>query len=250
MTSVRIRSVLFNLAFFGGSTLLALLMLPLLPLPANAVRRAGRFWSRATDRALAATVGARLEIRGTPPAGGVIIAAKHQSAWETIAFARLLASPCYVLKRELSWIPLFGWYLIKTRQIIIDRRAGASALRRVIRQAERALAAGRQVVVFPEGTRLPPGTRRPYQPGIAGLYQQTGRAVVPVALTTGLLWPRNGFVKRPGRAVLEFLPPIPPGLDRQTFLARLEQAIETHSERLLHETAAPVSAPDRRTDAA
>lgn len=228
-----VRSLLFNIAFYVGTAIFAIALIPALIMPANVTRFGGRLWSKTTNLFMRIFAGTSIEIQGDVPSGGVIIAAKHQSAWETIIFAGLLRSPCYVLKYELGRIPLFGSYLVKTGQIIIDRKAGANALRSVIRHAGLALDEGRQVIVFPEGTRVPPGAKRPYQPGIAGLYQKTSRPVVPVALNTGCFWPRNGFFKRPGKAILKFLPAIEPGLDRKAFMEKLEQAIESETDQLL-----------------
>jgi 1-acyl-sn-glycerol-3-phosphate acyltransferase len=134
--------------------------------------------------------------------------------------------PAFVLKRELLSIPLFGWYLRKVGMIAVDRAAGASALRNMARQASEAFAEGRSILIFPEGTRVPPGESRPYHPGVAALYTQLKVPVVPVALNSGLFWGRRSFVKRPGTVTVQFLPPIPPGLDRKAFMRELESRIE------------------------
>ena len=159
--------------------------------------------------------------------GPAILAAKHQSAWDTIVFYRVLdADPVYVLKRELTWIPILGWYLRRVGMVAVDRKGGAAALRRMTATAHAALAEGRRIVIFPEGTRTAPGARRPYHPGVAALYAATDVPVVPVALDSGRYWPRRGFLKRPGTITLRILPPLPPGLARKAFVAELEHRIE------------------------
>ena len=133
------------------------------------------------------------------------------------------------------FIPFYGWFARKAGMIVVDRRAGANALKRLVRDGKAALAEGRQILIFPEGTRTAPGTRLPYQPGVVALYSQLDAPVVPVALNSGLVWPRRRFAKFPGTITLEFQPPIPPGLARKDFTARLEQAIEGASDRLVAE---------------
>lgn len=229
-----LRSLLFNIAFFVWSTAFHLLCLPLLALPKEATFRAGRFWVRSSLWLLALLCGLRHRIGGREnlPQGPCIIAAKHQSAWDTLIFSQFLEMPSYVIKRELVWLPLFGWYLSKLGVIAVDRSGGAKALRSLITQAQALAAAGRPIVIYPEGSRTAPGQRRPYQPGIAALYRQLGLPVVPVALNSGLFWGRRSFRKQPGCISLEILPPIPPGLDRKVFLEELESRIEGESARL------------------
>ena len=229
-----LRSLLFNIVFFIWSTGFHLLCLPLLAAPKVATFQAGRFWVRVSLWLLALICGLRHRIDGREnlPQGPCIIAAKHQSAWDTLIFSQFLEMPSYVIKRELIWFPLFGWYLYKLGVIAVDRAGGAKALRALISQAQALAAAGRPIVIYPEGTRTAPGQNRPYQPGIAALYRQLDLPVVPVALNSGLFWGRRSFLKRPGCIRLEILPPIPPGLDRKTFLKELESRIEGASTRL------------------
>jgi len=172
----------------------------------------------------------------------VLIAAKHQSAWDTIIFSILLWDHCFVLKQELTRIPLFGWYLTRAGLIPVDRSGGAAALKKMVADARRAAEAGRPIVIFPEGTRVAPDAHRPYHPGVAALYSQLEVPVVPCALNSGLFWGRRSFAKRPGTITLEFLPAIPPGRPRKTFLAELEQAIEGRSRALAAEAAPGVAA--------
>jgi 1-acyl-sn-glycerol-3-phosphate acyltransferase len=232
-----LRSALYAAGFQLWTALMAVLYLPLLALPRRAMVLSARFWLKGVMALLRLTAGVTYEVRGrdTLPAGPVIVASKHQSAFETFAFHLLLDDPAYVLKRELTWIPFFGWYLAKTGVIAIDRSAGTKALKAMVKGGEQARAEGRPIVVFPEGTRTPPGSRHPYHSGVAMLYGGLGLPVVPVALNSGLFWGKRAFTKRPGRVTIEFLPAIPPGLDRRRFMAELESRIETASDRLVAE---------------
>ena len=235
-----LRSALFNLLFYGLTTIVVILCLPLILYP-PAILRLSEIWTASTMWLLAHICGLSYEIRGaefratgTP----VMYAVKHQSAWETLAMVLILPHPVYILKKELLRIPLFGWYLRRTGQIAIDRRGGAGTLRAMATEAKAALAAGRPVLIFPEGTRAPPGTTGRFHPGIAALYMQLKVPVVPVALNSGLFWGRRTFRKRPGRITVEFLPPIPPGMKPRAFLAELEHRIEDATRRLEAEVTA------------
>lgn len=230
-----LRSLAFNVLFFAWTAVIAVCCLPLLVLPRRTLYWASRTWARVNLAMLAGLCGLRYELRGLDniPAGPCIVASKHQSAWDTMIFPILFDAPCYVVKRELVWIPLFGLCLVRYGNIPIDRSGGAKALRALIRAARDRLNEGRSIVIFPEGTRVAPGLRRPHHPGTAALYMQLDVPVVPVAVNSGLFWGRRTFVKKPGRIVLEVLPPIPPGLPRKAFAATLEERIETASARLL-----------------
>jgi 1-acyl-sn-glycerol-3-phosphate acyltransferase len=223
-----LRSLAFNVLFGVWLFGLGVPALPLLVLPRRWARVIVGLWARGVMALLRGVVGLDYAVRGCAhlPAGAVIVASKHQSAWDTIIFLVLLANPAYVLKRELFKIPLYGWFTWKLGMIGIDRAAGTAALRRLVARVRPAIAAARPVVIFPQGTRTAPGARRPYLPGIYALYAETGAPVVPVALNSGRFWGRRSFIKRPGRIVLEFLPALPPGLDRRRFMAELEARIE------------------------
>ena len=169
----------------------------------------------------------------------MLVASKHQSMWDTIVMTAILKDPAMVLKRELLWIPFYGWYAQKARMIAIDRGAAAAAIRRLVSQGKAAVAEGRPVVIFPEGTRSAPGSKLEYKPGVAALYRQLGVECVPAAVNSGLFWARRGFTRRPGTILLEFLPPIPAGLDRKTFMAELETRIETATAKLVEEAGGP-----------
>ncbi len=231
----RLRSLLFNAVFLLWSVVMHLATLPLLFGPGRAIYLMGWIWVRGSLLLLGAICGLRYRVEGWEnlPDQPVIIAAKHQSIWETIAFCHVFRRPVFVLKQELLRIPFYGWYLNRTGMIAIDRDGGARALRRMIAEARERLDDGKHIVIFPEGTRTEPGQRRPYHPGVAALYKQLDVPVLPVALNSGLYWPARSFRQRPGVITVRLLPPLPPGLDRREFIARLEQAIEDASRALL-----------------
>lgn len=225
------RSLVFQILFYGWTLFMGLAFLPLLVAPRRAVILGARFWCGSVLGLLRMTtgLGGHIEQVGERPAGPAIYAAKHQSAWDTMMITRLLPDPAIVLKKELLSIPFFGWYVRRHGAIAIDRKAGASALRQMLRDARQAVEDGRDIFVFPEGTRTAPGERRPYHSGVAALYRDLGLPVVPVALNSGVFWGRRSFFKHAGEITMRVLPPIPPGLDRRDFMRRLETAIETET---------------------
>lgn len=233
-----IRSILFNLVFFGMTVVAMTLALPLLILPVAALRFCARIWAAVVFWLLRAIVGTRIEYRGelAKLQGPALIASKHQSAWDTIVFFVLCRRPAYVMKKELMLIPIYGWLAAKQGHISIDRKAGAGALRRLVRDTKEALADSRSIVVFPQGTRSAPGEKLPYHPGIVGLYEALNMPVIPVALNSGLFWGKRSFFKRPGVIVVEVLPEIAPGMARRAFRQELETRIETATARLEAET--------------
>jgi 1-acyl-sn-glycerol-3-phosphate acyltransferase len=236
-----LRSLLFNLCFFGWAVLSALLFAPLFVASPQAARRAGRPWANVSLWLARVICGIRHDISGREyiTDAPVIYACKHQSAWDTIIFLKLLRAPAYVLKRELLWLPFWGWYLWRMRMIAIDRKSGASSIKNMIRESRKALDSGRTIVIFPEGTRTAPGEPPHYQPGILALYHQLGVPVIPIALNSGLYWGKNAFHKHAGTIRMQFLPPIPPGLGKQEFMETLQTRIETASQTLLEEAQSP-----------
>ncbi|MBK8908374.1 MAG: 1-acyl-sn-glycerol-3-phosphate acyltransferase [Rhodospirillales bacterium] len=238
-----LRSALFFAAAILWSAVLAIAFLPLLIMPRRWVHKATRFWLCGILALVAAICGLRYRVAGAEnlPAGAAIVASKHQSAWDTFVFHQVLDDPVYVMKRELFRIPLIGWYMRKVGSIGIDRNARVHALKMIALDAKRALASGRQIVIFPEGTRVAPGDERPYRAGIAALYEAASVPVVPVALNSGIFWGRRSFRKHPGLITLAFLPPIAPGLDRRTFASTLRARIEAESRRLAAEAEAQLA---------
>lgn len=247
VVSLTVQALLFHLGSYGVTAFIAFLYLPFLVLPGRWMHHGTRLWVRITFWLLRVTAGLDWQVRGRDhlPAGPAIFASKHQSAWETLVFYLLFDDPAYVLKRELFWIPFYGWYAKKARSVAVDRGGGARAMRSMIQGAEAAIADGRNIIIFPEGTRAAPGSGRPFHPGAAALYARLGVPLVPVALNSGLFWPRRRFLKRPGRITLEFLPAIEPGLDRKELRARLEGVIQDATRRLEGEAQ---SAPEPRRD--
>jgi 1-acyl-sn-glycerol-3-phosphate acyltransferase len=241
-----LRSTLFAIAFYGTTAAMALAGLPVFLFLSERRRLAyAQAWARAALAVLRIFAGIRVEIRGREhiPQGPALIAAKHQSALETFALLPFLAFPALVMKIELRRIPLFGFYSVAAGMILVDREKGGSALRDMVRRGREEAAKGRQVVIFPEGTRRPPGAPPAYQGGVVLLYRGLGLATVPVALNSGLFWPRRSFLKYPGTVVIEFLPPVAPGLDATAFMAVLKGAIEDGSNRLIAEAAAAPHPP-------
>ncbi len=235
-----IRSVLLTGLFFLNWIAFALASLPLLLVPRAWVLPVFKAWGTSSAWLLRAIVGAHVEVRGAQniPQGAALIASKHQSAFETFALAPLMPDASLVLKQELNRIPLFGWWTRKLGMVSIDRSRGVRALKQVAESAQAAFDEGRQLIIFPEGTRRAPGAPPDYKAGAAHIYTSCDVPCVPVALNSGLFWPRRSFVKYPGTIVVEFLEPIEPGLDRRAFMARLEQVVEAASDRLLVEGAA------------
>ncbi len=235
--TIFLRSALFNAAVFVLTWTVILGSLPLLVAPRAALREVLRVWARAIVWLLRAVCGVRVELRGLEriPQGGCVLAAKHQSAFDTAIWVALLPDAAYVLKRELLSIPVYGWLARKARMIPVDRKGGGGALRAMLRQAVEAVAAGRQVVIFPEGTRTAPGERVPYQPGVVAIAAATSAPVLPVATDSGRIWGRRAFRKNPGVIRVSVLPPLPAGLNRAAMMAALEAAIETETAALLAE---------------
>jgi 1-acyl-sn-glycerol-3-phosphate acyltransferase len=235
-----VRSLLFQGLFYLSTLVLMIAGLPVFFMP----RRMGwplvPFWARVNLVLLRWIAGVRVEFRGLEniPKGGCIVAAKHQSAWETFALLPLFSSPTYVLKRELRFIPIFGWYTAKFRQIPVDRGKRSLALAAMTEKAREAIAEGRQILIFPEGTRRGAGEAPRYKYGVSHLYRALKAPVLPVALNSGIYWPRRGWRLQPGTVVVEFLPVIAPGLDIDVFHERLIDTMETASDGLLREAAA------------
>ncbi|WP_315924679.1 1-acyl-sn-glycerol-3-phosphate acyltransferase [Mesorhizobium sp. SP-1A] len=242
-----IRSLAFNLAFYASLVVQMILWAPYYFLsPRHRAWLVPKFWSRSSLWLYDKIAGTRSEITGQEnlPEGSFILAPKHQSLWDTIAFFPYLKDPLYILKRELTWIPFFGWYVLKMRMIPVDRGSRSKALRTVVAATRQELARNpRQLIIYPEGTRRPPGAEPAYKYGIVELYKQLNVPVVPVAHQAGLYWPRRKFLRFPGTIRARFLAPIPPGLDKEEFMRRLVGETETACDRLLVEAAQASNPP-------
>ncbi len=231
------RSLVFAAVFYLWSVLCGLVMTPMMLGPRRWMIRAMAVWGMGVIALLRTICGIRVEFRGLQhlPRGRALVAAKHQCMFDTMAPLTIFPDAAYVMKRELLRIPFYGWFCVRAGMIELDRQGGAGALRKLIADARTRLEEPRQLVIFPEGTRKPPGTKADYQPGVAGLYRDLGLACTPLATNSGAHWPAHGFLRRPGVIVYEFLEPIPAGLRRAAFMRELETRIETTSARLLSE---------------
>jgi 1-acyl-sn-glycerol-3-phosphate acyltransferase len=234
------RSILFVVMFYVTTTLFVVIGSPLLFGPRRLAMAALAVHARFELFLLKTIVGTHMEVRGRDklPEGPSLVASKHQSAWETFALIPLFRDPALLMKRELFWIPFHGWFSHKFQMIRVDRDKGPAALRRMLREAKQRIADGREIIIFPEGTRRPPGAPPDYKTGVALLYEALNVPCVPVALNSGVFWPRRSWRRSPGTIVVEFLDPIPPGVPKAEFLARLKESVETASDRLLAEAKA------------
>jgi 1-acyl-sn-glycerol-3-phosphate acyltransferase len=230
-----VRSIVFNTVFYLVLFVYLIAAMPTLLMPRSALWAMVKSWSRVNLWLLKVICNIGCEFRGLEniPKGAALIASKHQSMWETFALITVLDDPAYILKRELLWIPFFGWCAAKAEMIPVDRGKRSQALAAMTERAHRETARGREIIIFPEGTRRAPGAEPKYKFGVAFLYTELGVPCVPVALNSGLFWPRRSFRRYPGLVRVEFLPPIPPGLDRQAFFDRLQDAIETKTAELV-----------------
>lgn len=236
---VAFRSHLFNALFYLNLVLWLIPAIATFCMPRKAIIRYAQAWGRFNLWLLETIVGTRVEIRGREriPPGGLLIAAKHQSFLETFTLLFLVDDPIFILKRELQFIPVFGWLTIKAGMIAV-RRGGSTALSDMNRRARDETARGRQIIIFPEGTRRAPGAPPAYRNGVAHLYRNLGVPCLPVGLNSGLFWPRRHYLRRPGTVVIEFGEVIPAGLEREAFMARMTGQIEEISDRLLAEAGA------------
>jgi len=236
---VVLRSLAYQLYLYGTSAAMAVLYLPSLAMKPGVIRGGFRRWARLQRWGLRVLAGIHIELRGAEylPSGPVLVAAKHQSMLETSLFFALLDHPAIILKKELTYIPLIGPLIRKGGLIVVDRKGGAAALKQMLRDAKSRLGDGHPVLIFPEGHRMAPGAPPDYQRGVAMLYGGLDVPCVPVALNSGLFWPRRTFLRYPGTVIFEFLPPIEPGLRARDFLDRLEHSIETATANLVAEGA-------------
>ncbi len=234
---IAFRSFLFNLAFYLVLFVYLIAALPTLLMPRGAMIWMVKSWSHVNFWMLRVICNIRMEIAGRNriPQGAALVASKHQSLWETFALMTVFEDPAYVLKRELMWIPFFGWSARKAEMIPVDRSAGSQALTRMTEIAKREVARGREIIIFPEGTRRAPGAEPKYKFGVSHLYAELGVPCLPVALNSGLFWPRRSFMRYPGTIRVEILDPIAPGLDKQSFMRRLQDDVETATARLIAE---------------
>lgn len=241
------RVVLLNGGLYLNTIVHMIVCLPVLFMSRRALWRAVDSWVRVNHWLLWTICRIDFEIRGAEriPPGPLLVAIKHQSVWETYGLLHLFSDPVYVLKRELMWLPVFGWYCMKARMIPVRRGARATALAAMSEGARQEIARKRQVVIFPEGTRRPPDAEPSYKFGVAHLYAELGVPCVPVALNTGLYWPRRSWHMRPGTIRVEILEPIAPGMHPDAFLIALQNQLEPATARLVSAGRSEIAAYER-----
>ncbi len=237
-----LRSLVFNIWFFSVTILALIVSLPLFVLPRVGVYFLARGWAWLVCLGLRVFLGVRIELRGQVELlrqPGLIVS-KHQSAWDTLYFYLVCPDPTYVMKKELLRVPIYGWLAIKQKMIRVDRKGGAKALKRMIDGAMEAVADRRQIIIFPQGTRVRSGASTadfPYQPGTAGLYAKLNIPCTLVALNSGQIWGRRSFLKHPGTIFVDVLGIIPPGMPRAAFMREIETRIEAATAKLEAENA-------------
>ncbi len=242
---IALRSHLFNIAFYLNLIIWLAFASATFVMPRKAIIRVAQAWGRSSVWLLRVIIGTTVEFRGREriPPGGLLLAAKHQSFLEAFALLSCVDDPTFILKRELQWIPVFGWLTIKAGMIPVHR-GGPNALPDMTRRAASEVARGRQIIIFPEGTRRHPGAEPAYKFGVTHLYRSLYVPCLPVALNSGLFWPRRDYLRRPGTIVIEFGDIIAPGLDGDVFKTTLTERIERASNRLLNAPIAPLAAGD------
>lgn len=236
---VWVRSVIFNVLFYMMFIAEMIIFTPIyFLLPRKKAYFVPKFWARSNLWLMKVIVGTRVEIEGLEnlPKGAFIFAPKHQNFWDTFAFLPHIDDPLYILKRELLWIPVFGWYVAKQRMIGIDRSARGKAMAEVMTRTLKEMKTGRQLIIYPEGTRRPPGAEPVYKFGIARLYRDLNMPVVPVVHQAGIFWPRRSILRQGGVIKARILPPIQPGMGEKEFFEHLVQTMEAASDQCLIDT--------------
>jgi 1-acyl-sn-glycerol-3-phosphate acyltransferase len=235
MVVIFLRSLVYNVLFYVVLIFWMLVAIPTYVMPRRAFMSIARLWARSSVYLMRVVCGTRVDYRGLEkiPPGPLIVASKHQSLWETFALLQFFDQPLFIYKRELKWIPLFGWYLQKSNMIEVDRSGGGRSLVDMARRAGEEVRRGRQLIIFPEGTRTAVDAPPAYKSGIGQIYVSSGVPCMPVALNSGLFWPRRTFMRYPGTLVVEFLDPLPAGLPRKDFMVELSDAIEDATARLV-----------------
>jgi 1-acyl-sn-glycerol-3-phosphate acyltransferase len=240
------RSLIFNVVFYANLILQMLVQTPIyFLLPRSGAIHILKNWCHSSNWWHRIIVGTTFEVTGLEniPEEGCIISVKHQSMWEFYAILPLFKDPAYILKRELMWIPLFGWYVAKTRMIPINRGKRSKAMKEMTTRAAEEIASGRQILIYPEGTRRSPGAEPAYKYGVAHMYKELNCPVLPVALNSGLYWPRRSFMRYPGKIRVDILKPIMPGLSTEKFQAELQNRVESACMKLYEKAANDTPAP-------
>lgn len=232
---IALRSLIFVALFYAWSVFVAVGLSPFLLGPRSWAMELMRVWARGIIWLLRVVCDIKVEVRGKEhmPTGAALVAPKHHCMLDVFAQFAWLPDACFVMKKELTWIPFFSWWGMRAKMIVVDRAGHATALRKLIRDSKERFADNRQLLIFPEGTRSAPGAPADYKPGIAALYREIDVPVHPVATNAGVHWPKHGFMRKPGTIVFEYLEPIAPGLKRAEFMRLLQDRIETASTKLL-----------------
>jgi 1-acyl-sn-glycerol-3-phosphate acyltransferase len=235
MAVIFLRSLVYNVLFYLLLVFWMIVAIPTLMMPPRAFLAIAKAWARSSVWLMRVVCNTRVDYRGLEkiPQGPLIVASKHQSMWETFALLQFFDRPLFIYKRELGFIPMFGWYLIKSKMIGVDRSGGMRSLMEMARRAPQEVRSGRQLIIFPEGTRTAVGAPPDYKTGVGQIYVNSGVPCVPVALNSGLFWPRRTFMRYPGTLVVEFLDPLPPGLSRKDFIERISTSIEAATNRIV-----------------
>lgn len=226
--------------FFVGQMYLAMFLFAIVFTPWALIDRRGvffavHFYVSYVRWTAAWMIGLRSEVRGTPPTGEVLIAAKHQSFFDIIILISVLPRPKFIMKKQLKWAPILGWYALRIGCVPVDRGKRGQAIAEMLRSVQEGRAEPGQLIIYPQGTRVAPGAKLPYKIGTGALYAQMGQTCVPAATNVGVFWPRRGIRRKPGLAVVEFLDPFEPGMTTDAFMSDLEDRVETASDRLMRE---------------
>jgi len=230
-----LRSLAFLVTIYAAMAVLGLGFLPWAALSRRGALAACHAWCRFVRWSARWMVGLKTEIRGTPPSGEVLIAAKHQSFLDIILIFGSVPAGKFIMKRELLWAPVLGLYALRIGCVPVDRGKRSQAIKHMVRDVAKGRQQPGQLIIYPQGTRIAPGVRAPYKIGTGVLYEELGQVCVPAATNVGVFWPRKGILRKPGLAVVEFLPPIEAGLDKPAFMARLSTEVEGASDRLMRE---------------
>lgn len=238
-----LRSLIFNILFYALLIFWLIVAIPTLFMGPSAIVAIAKAWGRSSIWLMRVVCGTRVSYRGLEkiPAGPLVVASKHQSFWETFALLQFFDYPLFIYKQELGRIPLFGMYLAKARMIEVDRSGGARTLIDMAKRAEEEINRNRQLIIFPEGTRTAVDAPPDYKSGVSQIYAKSGAPCLPVALNSGLFWPRRTFLRYPGTLIVEFLDPLPPNLPRKEFMPKIEAAIETATARIVAEARAEMA---------
>ncbi|MEO0861415.1 MAG: lysophospholipid acyltransferase family protein [Pseudomonadota bacterium] len=245
-----LRSILFNVVMYIWMAVIGFAFAPWAIVSREGARRGCDTYARHTLWLLEKIVGLRSEVRGTPPTEEALVAAKHQSFLDIFMIWTAIPRGFFIMKALLRFAPFLGQYALRLGCIPVHRGKRTEAIKRMLSEVRSGGREGGQLLIYPQGTRVAPGAKRPYKVGTFALYEQLGQPCYPVAANVGVFWPKRGILRKPGLAVVEFLEPIPPGLSREAFMARMEQAIETASDRLMAEAGLPAPAAVPPLDAA